>query len=497
MTETLEADVAIVGSGVSAALIAAPLLEAGKRVVMLERGAMWSHAEQMSNPGWSNGSPGGAWNHEVAPENDAYPWNYVYSVGGSTLRWSGVAPRLAEGDFQMRSRYGVMEDWPVSYEELTPWFERAEAALEVAGGPGARGSQPAHPFSALDRVLEPLLDPYVPMPQARPSRPTATRPACCGATTCELCPVDSRFTVLNSLQAVLEHPGLELRAETVAARIVREPDGRRVSHVEARGIGGAELTVRAPRIVLAAGGFENPAILLRSGIDRPGTGEYLFDHAHRTLLVVARDPVGVGSGATIATGLSAAWLEGEFRSERSGAVVSPYNPGIALAGPVAEGLLAGRRGAGLRREVLDSWSRTVPLDILLEDVPQRERRIALAPERDAFGLPRLRIHYGPATAYEDDGWRIIRGEIEQRLSALRPTHVEERRGPAGSHLLGTCRMATGDYDGVVDRDMRHLDVENLWVAGGSAFPTYGSLHPTLTIAALAARLGDQLAAEGA
>jgi choline dehydrogenase-like flavoprotein len=170
VSETIEADVAIVGSGVSAALIARPLLDAGKRVVMLERGAMWTHAAQMEKGGgWNDGSPGGRWNHEVAPENDAYPWNYVYGVGGSTLRWSGVAPRLAEGDFHMRSRYGVMEDWPVSYEELVPWFERAEAALGVAGGPGAREHQPAHPFSPLDRVLEPLLDPYVPMPQARPS----------------------------------------------------------------------------------------------------------------------------------------------------------------------------------------------------------------------------------------------------------------------------------------------------------------------------------------
>ena len=84
--------------------------------------------------------------------------------------------------------------------------------------------------------------------------------------------------------------------------------------------------------------------------------------------------------------------------------------------------------------------------------------------------------------------------MRKRLATLGVREVETAPGPRGGHLLGTCRMGSG-REAVVDSEMRHLDFENLFVAGGSAFPTYSPVHPTLTIAALALRLGDLLARE--
>jgi glucose dehydrogenase len=146
--------------------------------------------------------------------------------------------------------------------------------------------------------------------------------------------------------------------------------------------------------------------------------------------------------------------------------------------------------------VLERWRHSVPFDVLTEDVPRAERRITLSSDKDALGLPLLRIHYPPPSRYERDGIDATVRGIERRLAPLGVTGVATRPGPAGAHLLGTCRMGAGD-EAVVDADMRHLDVENLYVAGGSAFPTYSPVHPTLTIAALAIRLGDLLAREGA
>ena len=493
----LSADVAIVGSGISGMLVARECLRAGLEVVVLERGDLREHAWQLAQQRYEADVEGARHNHETARGSPAYPWDYLYAVGGASLHWSGHAPRLQPVDLRMASAYGVMEDWALSYDELEPYYERAEAALHVAGAPaprdGREGGQPAHPLSPMDRLVEPLLGPYLPLPQARPSRPTGTAPACCGAATCGLCPVDSRFSVLNGLGDVLRHPGLRLLRQTVAARVRLGPDGR-AERVEGIGPDRAPVHVSARVFVLAASGFENPAILLRSGIERPATGRYLYDHAHRSVWVRLRRPVGAGAGDTISTGYTAAFLDGPFRSRRSAAIAILFNPGIPVGGAVAEGLAAGRPGAVVRRDVADLWSRTLPFDLLLEDVPRPERQVTLSPRRDRLGIPLVRVRYDGPGPYEESGFAAVRDELVRRLGPLGAEAVEVRPGPAGGHLLGTCRMGSGP-DAVVDADLRHHDVGNLSVVGGSAMPTYSPVHPTLTVAALAIRAGDRIALE--
>ena len=505
---TQEAELAVVGSGICGLLTAWGALNAGRSVVMLERGGLKTHAEQLADRTYTTDAPGARPNHQTAPGTPDYRWSYVYGVGGSSLHWSGNTPRLSAADFEMRSRYGVMVDWPLRYDELLPYYLRAEDALGVAGAPTAPAgtrpagppvpgtrSLPAHPLSPMDRAVMDRLRPFGPLPQARPSRPLGDRPACCGSATCELCPVDSRFSALNGLRPVLDHPGLSLRTETVAARLRLAGGGRRVESIEALRPDGERFSVRAQTFVLAAGGFENPALLLRSGLERPATGRYLFDHAHTTVTVRLRRSVDPGVGSSLATGLSNAFREGAFRSRRSSAIASPYIPGAPIGELAADAYEQGHSGDELRREVRERWRHSVPFDVLTEDVPRPERRVTLSPDKGELGLPLLRIHYPPPSRYERDGIDATVRGIERRLAPLGVTAVDARPGPAGAHLLGTCRMGSGD-EGVVDADMRHLDVENLYVAGGSAFPTYSPAHPTLTIAALAIRLGDHLAREG-
>jgi choline dehydrogenase-like flavoprotein len=473
---------------------------------MLERGALKTHAEQVADGQWAADVPGAEPNNETAPGTPAYPWSYVYGVGGSSLHWSGAALRFAAADFEMRSRFGVMEDWPLRLAELDPFYAQAEAALGVAGAPSERTGQPGpgipgartlppHPLSPIDKAVAKHLQPFSPLPQARPSRPIQGRPACCGSAVCELCPVDARFSALNGLSAVLEHPGLDLRQQTVAARLRVGPAGE-VEGVETIEPGGARTLVRGRRYVLAANGIENPGLLLRSGLDGPAVGRYLFDHGHTTVTVTLREELEPGVGDSLATGLAETFREGGFRAERSAAILSPYNPGTPISPLLSEGIVARESGDAVRADALGRWRRTVPFDMLTEDVPRPERRVTLSPNRDSFGLPLNRTAYPPPGPYEAKGIDAAVAALRERLAPLGVEAIAAGPGPQGGHLMGTCRMGPPGR-GVVDGEMRHLEIENLFIAGSSAFPTYAPVHPTLTIAALALRLGEQLAREAA
>ncbi len=504
--KTAEADLVVVGSGVSGLLASWQPLRRGLRVIVLERGALKTHAEQLADGRWEADVPGAAPNNETAPGTRSYPWSYVYGVGGSALHWAGAALRFSAADFKMRSSFGVMEDWPLSLSELDPFYAQAEAALGVAGAPSAETGQPGpgipgaralppHPLSPIDKAVADHLRPFVPLPQARPSRPIQGRPACCGSAVCELCPVDARFSPLNGLAPVLEHPGLDLRAQTVAARLRVGPGGG-IAGVETIDPGGGRTLVRGKRYLLAANGIENPGLLLRSGLDGPAVGKYLFDHGHTTVTVTLREELEPGVGDSLSTGLVEAFREGGFRSRRSAAILSPYNPGAPVSTLLSDGVVARESGKDVRAGALSRWRRTIPFDMLTEDVPQAGSTVTLSPNRDSFGLPLNRTDYLPSTRYEIDGIDEAVESLHRRLLPLGVESMEVGPGPEGGHLMGTCRMGPPGR-GVVDGEMRHLEIENLFIAGSSAFPTYAPVHPTLTIAALALRLGELLAREAA
>jgi choline dehydrogenase-like flavoprotein len=482
---SMHAENVVVGAGVCGLLVARELARAGEEVAILERGAKRSHAEQLRDERHEGTDPLSADNHEDHPASRQYPWTYVYGVGGSTLAWAGVAPRFQPSDFALHSMFGVGRDWPLGYDELVPWYEEAEDALHVAGA-----AEPAHPLAPVDKLLAPHLQPYGPLPQSRYSRPANGFPACTRYARCHLCPPDARYTGLHTLALDgLEEAGVRLQSGTAVTRLGLRAN--RVTDLDCVDVRGERFTLRPKRVILAAGGFENAALLLRSDLGGPDVGRWLSDHEHRILELELDVETGHGHGATPATGVSYAFASDEARSRRGAVIVMPVNPGLEVGIELRDALVAGERGPVLRERLRHRFVHTLVLDSVGEDLPRADRFLELSPRRDAFGVPLNRVHYPPDSDYLERGHSAVAEGMVERLEGLGARLVRTFGRAGGAHQLGTCFM--GADSGVVDPNLRHHQVENLYVAGGSAFPTYSAAHPTLTIAALAIRLGRHLA----
>jgi choline dehydrogenase-like flavoprotein len=497
VSERLSADVAVVGTGFCGMLAARELLDAGREVLLLERGGLRRHPEQLEDDVFEVDSPTADHNHEQ-DEETPYPWDYLYAVGGSSLHWGGVTPRFMPPDFELRSRYGVGVDWPIGYDELEPYYGAAERALGISAGDApyprrTRTVLPPHPYAPVDDLVRPFLKPYFPLPQARPTKSIGGRPACCGSGRCTLCPVDAKYTVLHTIQDddILTRDNVRLRAETIVAR-VRTRAGRATT-LECMNRDGDRFTVEAGTVVLAANGIENAAILLRSGLDGRETGQWLMDHQHRVFVVQLDRSARPGRGTTIATGVSYAYADGPWRSERASMIVYPENRGLNMTPELIRMLTEGRSGRKVQRHLRREYDRTLLLDTLGEELPRPDRYVRLSPTKDSFGIPRNLVHYPPVSDYLKASYRHLETELDQRLAPL-GARLDHTYTYGGSHLLGTCRMGHGD-EGVVDVNLRHSAIRNLYVVGGSAFPSFAAVHPSLTVSALAIRLGRHLVSQ--
>jgi choline dehydrogenase-like flavoprotein len=491
MEMTDSADNVVVGSGISGLLVARELVAAGEEVTVLERGGARLDADLL--PLTMREEQAATTEHNTEPaEGGEEPWQYAYAFGGSSLLWSGVMPRLLPADFEMRSRYGLWRDWPIGYDDLLPFYQEAERALSVAGGeheafPGSDAYPlPAPEPSAVDRLVGPLLEPFGPLPVARPGVNQNGYPP---PPTSVAGGIELSFSMLAVARELTGAPGFSVRGQTAAARLRREGD--RIAAIECIGADGSRSEVGAKRVIVAAHGIENAALLLRSGLDEGPVGRWLGDHIHAVLEVEIDRPIEEWSASSRDSGISYAWADGEWRSKIASAVAIPFNPGLLLRDAMVDALAAGTRGERLRTQMADRFARTIVLYVSLEDAPREDRRVELSARRDSLGLPRTRVSYPADSEYVLRGLKQVCDGLEERLRPLGARIVGQRRGGHGGHMLGTCFMGP---DGVVDENLRHRHVSNLYVAGGSAFPTHSALHPTATIAALAVRLGRHLLA---
>jgi choline dehydrogenase-like flavoprotein len=528
--ERIEWDVIVVGSGMGGGLLGHSLARSGRRVLFIEKGrstlpgtpgTIRAAMPELAEPQAARSTQayydalarGGRTTDEVEDISGRFPKRFVPFIGsgtgGSSALYGMVCERFFVNDFTPRQNFHDVGDstvpdaWPVTYDQLAPWYTAAEKLLGVRGQPDplrpeavAVGLPTAPPFSADNR---PLVD-YL---SGRGLHPYHLPMACdyaADCTTCQtyLCPQQCKNDAARNgvLPAIAEH-GAQLLAE---CRVVRlEADSRRVQQVICEHRGGP-LTVKGKVVVLAAGALATPVLLLssRSG-DWPRGLANGSDWVGRNLMRHLLEPIEIWPQSD--SRITAANKEIGFNDfyywegQKYGTVQS------FGALPPMEWLTnrPGRRFKALRlmspavRRVYERFfTGGLVLAGMMEDLPYLDNRVSLSDHPGQDGRQRMRIQY-----------HLHANEIERRKAFLRQLNTvfePFRKRPLGNgkdnsnlgHVCGTCRFGTDPKTSVLDSNNRAHEVDNLYVVDTSFFPSSAGLNPSLTVAANALRVAAHL-----
>ena len=536
----MKAKIVIIGSGVAATALTQTLLEndpqasvlileAGIRVktkdyglweqYMLTRQTPYDQYTDMPYPTrdflGENTSAGGT----DIPLNGAR----VFAYGGSTLHWGGWSFRLKPEDFHLKSNTGEGIDWPFDYDTLEPFYCRAEHHLAVSGDsrdPLLKRSQPypfrEFPFMIMDRPIADGLDKldwkYGHLPIARRGvSGVPSRHAPCQTTgTCKYCPFGARYVASNYLDDLMEWndwPGMSVRLGAIVDRIIL--DGKR----RVRGVTfwdretGALQDVEADCVIVAAGAIESAKLLLRSvsdewpsgvGNQHDLVGRYLVTHPYFTFEgLLPANPLGLQAEMDFPTLVSRHFDSEKEQAAGKFVLVSPPD---AVGFRLADSLQKGQS----RKQIDDALAGPNGIQIhgMIEVFGRHENRVTVAKDQSGkvtynrVGLPMTQIEFTKDPGF-DKRMLDVQSHIGEIFAAMgAPPTGKKSMSWRADHAASVCRMSSMEADGVVDADLRVHGVDNLYVISNAVFPNIGAINPTLTLTALALRLGDHLNGRG-
>ncbi len=440
-------------------------------------------------------------------------WRRVRGVGGSTLHWEGYTVRLHADDFRLRSRYGIGDDWPIAYQDLEPYYARAEKALGVAGtadDPWASPRStpfplPPFPFSYSDSLFAPacrsLGIALHHIPQARNSVAYGGRPQCQACSICHACPTGAKASIdLTHIPEAEATGNARVLTEATVLRLELDGSGHLRAAVYARP-DRIEQRLTARVFVVAAGAIETARLLLLStsqafpdGLANHSglVGKRFMSHPSFEVTGRARErvyPHRIGFSTT----MSRRFAVERDRTTRGAFLLEFMNS----AGPTPEriAVTSDKWGQALREHVREEFGRRLGIRIYCEQLPQRGNAISLNNRvRDYFGNPVPHLHYNVGR-YERQALEEAKDVAGKILATMGATHVGSGNLMFAAHQIGTHRMGTDPRASVVDADLRAHDVRNLYLVGAGCFPTASASPPTLTIAALAIRAADHIGAQ--
>ncbi|MCP5128886.1 MAG: GMC family oxidoreductase [Pseudomonadales bacterium] len=536
-----EVDFVIIGSGASGGVIARELSTQGFDVVVLEQGeyrtakdfnhdefAVLFGGELMNHPGWSDPQTFRATEKETArvTPGGLPPALYARGVGGSSVHFSANYWRFHESDFKERSMFGPMKgtgfaDWPISYEELEPYYTKVDWECGVSGQVGPFDAPRSRPYPMPPLPVKSSgvlfekgasaigLHPQ-PAPMAILSQPFNGRPPCmhCGFCMGFGCEANAKSSTLASMIPIAEASGhCEIRPLSTVYKIDTNDQGR-VTQVLYYDVDGQQQAQKAKAVVLAANGAETPRLLFLSassmfpdGLANSSgvVGKYLMGNGHSLISAAFEHPLNEFKSVQVTRICHDFYENDPSRGFYGGGGLDarPYLDATPIFYSM-RGLPPGkpRWGQEFKANLAHYYTHKMSVLGSTTSVPLARNNITLDPDhKDEKGRAAIRMTY---LDHEDDlaMAAFLQDKAVQIMEAAGASEIWRHPiegGTIQAHLLGTCRMGDDPKTSVVDKYHRAHDVPNLFICDGSSFVSSGRGQPTMTIQALAFRAAEHIA----
>jgi choline dehydrogenase-like flavoprotein len=533
--------VIVIGSGASGDMAAWNLTQKGINVLLLDAGdkfdrsKYWTHIQPWeSRDRMARGEQPPQFFLDtkeqpyLTPEGRPFALTRVWGHGGKTNVWGRVSLRYSEMDLKAAERDGWEIPWPISYSELSPYYDQVEQLIGVCGGtddsevlPGSKFLQPPPAPRCGERLLEKgmhkLNIPVVAGRRANMTRPTRGFPAChycgnCGAG----CDTASFFCSADHLLPFALQTGrLEIRSNAVVARILTDQSGLATGVQYFDRHTGDERQAYAKVIVVGASCVDSTRLRLNSkserypnglGNESDVIGRYLCEQIR--LNVTGFFPVLAGTAVRNDRGIGGEHIymprfnhrPGSKRDYLRGFGAQFWNTGAGIYGAHGGSEAIPGFGASLKKEIKrrhPAWFEIHPFG---EVLPYAHNRITVdASKTDRYGVPLPRIDYQIGDN-ERKMTEHMADTVEEIVKASGGELVNYKRGQldamgAAIHEHGTCRMGADPKRSALNRFNQMHEVKNVFVVDGSSFPNASEKNPTLTILALSWRATDYLADE--